>query len=134
MDGVVLTVVGDGPDRNLYREKDNVKLLGEIQNFDKFYKYDAFVLISDSEGLPMSALEAASAGLPILLSNVGGCPELIKNNGILVKNTVDDIVNAINNIKLEYGYYQTASQDIKDTFSLFHSKKLYSNLYVDIGK
>lgn len=131
VDGVVLTVVGDGPNRNLYRQNKNVEFLGEIKNFNEFYKYDAFALISDSEGLPMSALEAASAGLPLLLSNVGGCSELIKDNGLLVDNTVEDIVNAIDNIKLKYEDYQDISQEIKDIFNLNYYKEEYGNLYSD---
>lgn len=129
VNGVVLTVVGDGPNRNLYKKNKNVEFLGEIKNFNEFYKYDAFALISDSEGLPMSALEAASAGLPLLLSNVGGCSELIKDNGFLVDNTVEDIVDAINNIKMKYDNYQIVSQNIKDTFNINYYKNEYSHLY-----
>lgn len=70
--------------------------LGEINNFNDYLNYDIFILSSDSEGLPMSALEAASAGLPIILSNVGGCNELIitennNSNGFTFNNTVQDL-------------------------------------------
>ncbi|WP_279131725.1 glycosyltransferase [Photobacterium phosphoreum] len=130
MDNVFLTVVGDGPNRDFYKKSSKVEFIGEIKNFNKFYKYDAFTLISDSEGLPMSALEAASAGLPLLLSNVGGCSELIKNNGLLVDNTIESIINAINDIKDKYDDYQTGAQEIKNTFNLNYYKNEYSDLYI----
>jgi glycosyltransferase involved in cell wall biosynthesis len=130
IDNVSLTVVGDGPNRNTYKKNDKVEYIGEVKNFNEFYKYDAFTLISDSEGLPMSALEAASAGLPLILSNVGGCSELIKNNGLLVDNTIESIINAINDIKYKYDDYQTGSQEIKNTFNLNYYKNEYSDLYI----
>lgn len=41
---------------------------------------DCFVLPSYREGLPRSALEAMSSGLPIILSDAPGCKDLVSNN------------------------------------------------------
>ncbi|PVU65474.1 glycosyl transferase, partial [Plesiomonas shigelloides] len=105
-----LDIIGDGdlyPELyRLYGECDNISFLGEIAEFRDFNKYDVFVLTSDSEGLPMSALEAASAGVPMILSNVGGCFEVINGeNGILVKNEALDISEALNIVADNYAYY-----------------------------
>lgn len=111
-DDVVLTVVGAGPLAAQLPKRENVIQLGEIPGFSDFHKYDIFSLISDSEGLPMSAIEAASSCVPLLLSSVGGCAEVISDeapNGILVSNDVDDIKNAIQCLQSDYAdYYQNA--------------------------
>jgi glycosyltransferase involved in cell wall biosynthesis len=59
---------------------------------------DICVLISHSEGLPLSILEAMSIGLPILASNVGGISKQVKDgyNGYLVeRNAVEDLTEKI---------------------------------------
>jgi glycosyltransferase involved in cell wall biosynthesis len=44
------------------------------------------VLSSKSEGLPLSLLEYGKAGLPVVVTDVGQCPELVqhKSNGMIV--------------------------------------------------
>lgn len=57
-----------------------------------------FVLVTHSEGLPVSIIEAMSFGLPVIASKVGGVPELIDDgiNGVLISpNKVDQLSSAI---------------------------------------
>ena len=42
---------------------------------------DVFVLSSSREGLPISMLEAMAAGLPAIVTDVGGLPELVALSG-----------------------------------------------------
>lgn len=47
---------------------------------------DAFVLLSESEGLPVSMMEAMSFGIPVISNDVGGIPDLVcDDNGALLK-------------------------------------------------
>lgn len=47
---------------------------------------DILILPSYNEGLPVALLEGMSYGIPVISTNVGGIPELIKNqyNGLLI--------------------------------------------------
>lgn len=78
-----------------------MKFLGFKKNIQKILN-DAqlFVLITNYEGLPISIIEALRTGLPVIASNVGGIPELVKNhrNGYLVSDVLS-IQNAL--IKLQ---------------------------------
>ncbi len=130
-----LYLVGDGPLRNEYEtiSNDRVHFLGEVDGFDNFDKYDIFTLVSDSEGLPLSAIEAMSAGLPLVLSNVGGCPELIKENGVLVENNISDISNGIIECINNIGVYSKNSKNLFDTeFDLMKNKSIYIEYYKEI--
>lgn len=62
---------------------------------------DAYILPSYNEGLPISILEAMSYSLPIISTNVGGIPEIVKNgeNGFIVTpGDIKGIENAINRL------------------------------------
>lgn len=64
-----------------------VKFIGVETNIPKFlYEADLFLMSSVSEGLPMALIEAAVSGLPCIVTDVGGCSEIIETskNGIVV--------------------------------------------------
>lgn len=52
---------------------------------DLYNKADVFVLSSISEAFPMTVLEALSSGLPCILTDVGGCSDIVQDdyNGFL---------------------------------------------------
>ncbi len=51
----------------------------EIMAHYKNYGADLFILVSESEGIPVSIMEAMSYGIPVIASNVGGVSELFHN-------------------------------------------------------
>jgi glycosyltransferase involved in cell wall biosynthesis len=72
-----------------------IKMLGEIDNKTILDLYaqepiDLFISMSETEGLPVSMMEAISFGIPILCTNVGGCSEVAtKESGILIEDPYD---------------------------------------------
>ena len=67
----------------------DINFLGEIshKHMEKcLHENNVFVLPSEREGLPKVVTEAASTGMPLILSNVPGCKDCIINNksGMLV--------------------------------------------------
>ncbi|WP_145483242.1 glycosyltransferase, partial [Yersinia rohdei] len=117
-----LDIVGDGEYyqdlKNEYGSYKNIHFYGEIKGFDKFNEYDVFVLTSESEGLPMAAIEATSASLPVILSNVGGCGEVIDQNGILIENTTEQLETALNTVFSNYDSFYKAAQQQKNKFDI----------------
>lgn len=136
LDMVHLTVVGDGDCRKNLRPMGNVSFLGEVKNFNDFSRYDLFVLVSDSEGLPMSAIEAAASGIPLLLSDVGGCSELIDKefaNGVLVNNSSNEISEAIKKINTDYDYYFRNAKKSSYKYNILNFKNDYIMFYNNTG-
>jgi glycosyltransferase involved in cell wall biosynthesis len=82
-----LRIAGDGPERAALADEvarlgleSTVELLGTRTDVAELLAgADVFVLSSDSEGLPMSVLEAMAAGLPVVASAVGGVPEAVRD-------------------------------------------------------
>jgi glycosyltransferase involved in cell wall biosynthesis len=87
-------IVGDGKCLQELKDLSLNKGLGNVFQFAGFHSstyqfmksFDIFALPSLSEGLSSAILEAMAASLPIIATNVGGIPELVKDgdNGLLV--------------------------------------------------
>ncbi len=92
-----LTVVGAGPAEVCLRNRartlgcaDRVDFAGEVTIEEELTRYyldaDIFVLPSLAEGVPRVVIEAMAHGVPVVTSNVGGVPDLVRSevNGLLV--------------------------------------------------
>ena len=99
-----IALVGIGPledsIRALIKEHglaNNIELLGKRDDVaELLHDSKGFVLSSLYEGLPMTVLEAMAAGLPVIATSVGGVPDIIDGNGILVKSgDTDALVRAM---------------------------------------
>jgi glycosyltransferase involved in cell wall biosynthesis len=83
--GLHVVVVGDGPDQprlsELTREMnlaDMVTMTGARSDVaDILPAFDVFAMPSYGEGLPIALLEAMRAGIPAVVTNVGGMPEAV---------------------------------------------------------
>lgn len=65
----------------LHIQPNNVEFIGKSDKVIELMKLsDAFIMSSSFEGLPISALEAMSVGLPILTTPCGGMVDLVENN------------------------------------------------------
>ncbi len=103
---ICFLLVGSGKDmghfKQLTEDLNNIEFVGQKENVgDYLAAFDLFIFPSRHEGLGSILLDAMDFGLPIIASNVGGIPEIIKNevNGILVDlNSLDDYYNALKSL------------------------------------
>jgi hypothetical protein len=76
-----------------------------------------FVYVTHSEGLGSGVLLAMSAGVPVVASNVGGLPEVIRDgeNGLLVENTPQAIAEGIRRILGDPGFARRIGAEARRT-------------------
>ena len=90
-----LLIVGDGPDRSTCEAvvdrlglREGVIFTGQREDVAELLcAFDAFAMPSDSEGLPMSAIESLAMGVPVVGYDVGGVSEVVHHGhtGCLVE-------------------------------------------------
>jgi glycosyltransferase involved in cell wall biosynthesis len=93
--GLTAVVVGDGAERPVLEKQarelgleGRVSFVGhQVDVAPWLARARVLVLSSDSEGLPLSVMEAMTAGLPVVVSRIGDLPDLVEDgvNGFLVR-------------------------------------------------
>lgn len=121
--------VGDGPARGVVEAicRDlpphvSVELVGHLPNPEVLALYrsrrpSAFVNVSETEGLPVSIMEAMSVGLPVIGTDVGGVGEIVRHggNGLLLRSEADpvEVAGAMDTIaelsEARYGRFAAAA-------------------------
>lgn len=144
--------IGDGELASKYEKiatakltNDTFKFLGRIPNEKVVSEYKAkgahfFINLSDSEGIPVSIMEALSVGLPVIATDVGGTKEIINSNvGYLfdVQTKDEEIANKIIGLYKQNNneYIQMQQNCIKNWENNFNSEKNYnhfSDLLIDL--
>jgi len=143
---VIFIIIGEGELRqNLEKQilENNLKafviLPGRIQDAYVYLKcFDIYMCSSVKEGFPYSILEAYAALVPIVSTNVGGIPEIIKNkkSGLLVE-PMDPRALADNCLQLMASetagkeYVEKGKKILDENFTLDQMLKATSKIYFE---
>ena len=119
-------------------KSENTIMLGQKSNVvDYLNCSNAFCLCSSSEGLPISILEAFSAGLPVLSTPAGGVPDIVEPfvNGLLTPDFSEEKYYEMIKLFLKMPASQIEKikennlKDFKQKFSIEITKENYLNNY-----
>lgn len=105
----VMIMIGEGPEKEecmkmVYRNKltNNVKFLGHVDHFKDmpglFASCDMIIIPSIStEGTSLSCLEAMATKRPVVVTNVGGLPDIVTHevNGLMAKPNPESLAENI---------------------------------------
>lgn len=142
-----LLLIGSGTGLDVIREmalqanmEEKVIFLGKSQDVDPYTaSADLFLLPSEQESFGLAALEAMAYGVPVVATNVGGLPELIKDGetGYLSKlgdvdKMAEDSLRLLKDPKLYKQFSQASVARAKDHFSVEKILPQYENVYNSI--
>ncbi len=100
-----------------------------------FGALDLVVLTSDNEGVPLSLIEAAAAGLPVVAMNVGGVGEIVEDGttGLLVNDEADlleAVARVVADATLRQSFGARASTTVAQRCSMSDYLTTHADLYV----
>ena len=141
---VQLLIVGDGTERNTLeeysREKgfaDHVLFVGfQSEPLDYLACADVFVLPSRYEGISIAILEAMSAGLPVVATDVGGNREVVvpDETGIIVplddkRELLEGLLLLSRNLRLREQMSTNAFKRVRNHFNIRGAAEKYVKIY-----
>lgn len=95
---------------------------------------DFMMLFSKHEGLPISLIEAAKTGLPVICNNAGGNTEIIKEgvNGIIV-NDWESLTNVLNHLpEMEQSNMDRMAREGKKRYKNNFNFSIFKRRYCDL--
>lgn len=120
----------------------NVEFVGWVRGDKKdmlLRQSDVFFLPSYNEGMPMAILDAMGYGLPIISTNVGGIPKIVKSefNGYLCNPGDKDgfaksIINLLNDRDMLLRFGRNSYKIVEEKYSFEKHISLIQELYTNI--
>lgn len=144
---VIFWIIGDGELKedlertiNNYRLESKIILQGWRDDLPAcLAASDVFVLTSETEGTPLSVLEAMAMGVPVVAPRIGGLPEIIRHreNGFLCdpndkKQFVASILELLSDKALKESISTCARRDAREKYDSRISVKQYHETYADL--
>jgi glycosyltransferase involved in cell wall biosynthesis len=143
-----LIIIGDGVLKSKLEKKvaklgiqDKVIFAGRINHKELLKHYsttDIFLLLSSYENFSNAVLEAMSCGLPIVVTNVGGIPEVVKDgkNGFLIKpkdpvQIAEKVLLILNNRELKQKFLNNNKEEV-EKYSLDNVVEKLEKIYINI--
>ncbi|MCW3160408.1 glycosyltransferase [Chryseobacterium oryctis] len=130
-----IIVIGDGEDYNLLAARikeldlqDSFKLLGTQMNPYPYVKNaDFYIMPSESEGWPLIIAETLILQKPIIATNVGGIPEMIKNNktGYLTEYSEEGLYKAMKEFLSNKNLVKEIQNNLIDIEKEFDNQKIF---------
>lgn len=119
---IEILFVGDGPlfEKLQQEVKDTqFKVLGFKNDiYNLLQESDFAMLFSKHEGLPITLIEAAMCGTPIICNDVGGnCEIAHKNENAFIANTWEELINTLNQLpEISEETYKKMSQESRQIY------------------
>lgn len=139
---ILVIISGNGSYENTLKDlasgSENIRFLPHLgKKIIDFYIHSDVVCVPSvwPEALGLVILEAMAAKTPVIASNIGGIPSVIRNgeNGILVKpNDPEELANAINDIQSDYRRAEALALEGRETVEKNFSWKAITNQIEEI--
>lgn len=137
LDQYALLIVGDGPALDELQQlsinlgvEDRVLMLGRRNNARDFLPFmDVYAMPSRSEGLPLALLEAVSAGVPVVCSNIPQFQEVFTEDEVSFFD-LDDIDGFVNAVHLAEANGQMLSERARSRYQRCYTQQVMVNNYL----
>lgn len=143
----ILHIIGEGPEGEVLKSKvkslkleEKIFLKGKMSKNELFCALKnagIFVLSTSYEGFSHQLLEVMDAGVPIITTNVGGNPEIIKNgeNGMLISpNDKQTLIKNILSVYKDENLQRTLVENAKKSLERFGYEKMINKTLEILNK
>lgn len=142
----MLYIAGEGPEKEKIEEiisnnnlQDRVKLLGflKAEQMKEKIRKCKFVIVPSIwyENCPYSVMETLAIGKPVIGANIGGIPELVKDNesGLIYEyNNIDDLKSKMEILFNNQELVNKLGKNAKEQATKLYTKEVYYNNIMQI--